>query len=150
MSTGALDPADLLTGDPQPPVVLEPLLAHFAQLVADALAPRLADQLAAQRPHEPTHGPTRRLVSLDELVELLPAGKSARTWKRWLYERTRHNQVPGCHRIGNRLFFDHEQTIPWLTGQPPEGLDLGGQESLHHTAMPAQPATPPRTRRGRP
>jgi hypothetical protein len=119
---------------------LEPLLQQLADLVAAALAPRLAAELARQAaPAAPA--PTRRLLSLDELVAQLPAAKSARTWKRWLYERTRHGEVPGCHRLGGRLFFDPEQTIPWLTGSSDSRLDLTTDQSLHQQATPDQPPT---------
>jgi hypothetical protein len=117
---------------------LEPLLQQLADLVAAALAPRLAAELARQAtPAAPA--PTRRLLSLDELVAQLPAAKSAQTWKRWLYERTRKDQVPGRHKLGGRLFFDPEQTIPWLTGSTDSRLDLPADPSLHQQAMPDQP-----------
>lgn len=119
---------------------LEPLLAHLAGLVAEALAPRLAAELARQAAPA-AQPPTRRLLSLDQLVDQLPAAKSARTWKRWLYERTRHGQVPGCHKLGGRLFFDPERTIPWLTGNNQSRLDLTTDQSLHPAAMPSQPST---------
>jgi hypothetical protein len=116
---------------------LEPLLTHFAQLLADALAPTLAAHLAAQAAPPPAAAelPTRRLLTLDELVAQLPAGKSPATWKRWLYERTRHGAVPGCHKIGGRLFFDPEHTIPWLTAPCPDPLDVSAEESLHEPTI---------------
>jgi hypothetical protein len=123
-----------------PAAAVEPLLAHLAELVAAALAPRLAAQLD-QQATPPTPALTRRLLSLDELVAQLPAAKSPQTWKRWLYERTRKGQVPGCHRLGGRLFFDGEETIPWLTGAGDNRLDLPGDQSLHQAAMPDQPPT---------
>jgi hypothetical protein len=116
------------------------LLASAARLLADELAPRLAAELASQRPPAAV-APTRRLLSLDELVAQLPAAKSAQTWKRWLYERTRHGQVPGCHKLGGRLFFDPEQTIPWLTGSSDKRLDLSPDQSLHQQAMADRPPT---------
>jgi hypothetical protein len=119
---------------------LQPLLQQLADLVAAALAPRLAAELANQQPSAAAP-PTRRLLSLDELVAQLPAAKSAQTWKRWLYERTRHGQVPGCHKLGGRLFFDPEQTIRWLTGSPDSRLDLPADQSLHPQAMPSQAPT---------
>jgi hypothetical protein len=94
------------------------LLDQLADLLATALAPRLAAQLAAQQPHDEERPRSARLLTLDQLVALLPKGKKAETWKRWLYERTRTGQVPGCHKIGNTLFFDPEQTLPWLI--PPD------------------------------
>ena len=119
---------------------LEPLLDQLAELLAAALAPRLAAELAQQAtPAAPA--PTRRLLSLDELVAQLPTAKTAKTWKRWLYERTRHGHVPGCHKLGGRLFFDPEQTIPWLTGSNHSRLDLPADQSLHQQATPSQPTT---------
>src|SRR5437870_4350505 len=51
---------------------LEPLLARFAALLADALAPRLAEALAAQTsPPTTLEPPLRRLVTLDQLAALL-------------------------------------------------------------------------------
>ena len=120
------------------PKTIEELVDRLAELLAAALAPRLADQLAHQQPPAAVP-PTRRLLSLDELVAQLPAAKSAQTWKRWLYERTRKGQVPGCHKLGGRLFFDPEQTIPWLTGSTDSRLDLPADPSLHQQAMPDQP-----------
>lgn len=123
-----------------PAAALEQLLAQLAELVAAALAPRLAAQLA-QQAAPPAPALTRRLLSLDELVAQLPAAKSPQTWKRWLYERTRRGQVPGCHKLGGRLFFDREHTIPWLTSGADTRLDLPADQSLHHQAMPNQPPT---------
>jgi hypothetical protein len=121
-------------------VTLEPLLEQFAELLAAALAPRLAAELAS-RANQTGPVPTRRLLSLDELVAQLPAAKSAQTWKRWLYERTRYGQVPGCHKLGGRLFFDPEATIPWLTGNNQSRLDLNADQSLHPAPMPSQSST---------
>src|SRR6266851_2881675 len=60
---------------------LEPLLDQLAELLAAALAPRLAAELARQAtPANPA--PTRRLLSLDELVAQLPTAKTAKTRKR--------------------------------------------------------------------
>jgi hypothetical protein len=132
---------------PIPADALEALLAQFAELLADMLAPRLAAELADQAATPTPAAPTRRLLTLDELVELLPAGKSPTTWKRWIYERTRRGQIPGAHKIGGRLFFDPEHTIPWLTGGPVSGLDLAGEQSLDHPPVPADP-NPDRPRRG--
>jgi hypothetical protein len=109
------------------------LLDQLAALLAEALAPRLAAQLAESSPPEAGQPPLRRLLTLDQLVEQLPPGKQPATWKRWLYQRTRSGQVPGCVKIGGRLYFDHEQTIAWLTGKT---VDLSGQQSLHQEPMP--------------
>jgi hypothetical protein len=129
-------------GPPPPalPAALEQLLHQLAELLAAALAPRLAAELAQQAaPAAPA--PTRRLLSLDELVAQLPAAKTAQTWKRWLYERTRRGEVPGCHKLGGRLFFDPEPTIAWLTHGNGSRLDLPADQSLHQPAMPSQHST---------
>jgi hypothetical protein len=119
------------------------LLGQLVELLADELAPRLADLLAERQPASADDRPSRRLLTLDELVNLLPAGKSAATWKAWLYARTRRGLVPGCCKIGGRLFFDGQQTLSWLfpgeSGAVPAGLDLSGNESLHAQAMPHEP-----------
>jgi hypothetical protein len=110
---------------------LEPLLERFAELVAVQLAERLAAPAAAQE-----RLPTRRLITLDELVTQLPAGRKPETWKRWLYQRTRHQQVPGAVKIGGRLFFDAQITLPWLqTGCTVGSLDLRARQSLHVQRM---------------
>lgn len=121
-----------------------PIPNELIDRLADAIVTRLITALAQHG--QPAEPPARRLLSLDELVTLLPTGKTPATWKRWLYQRTRHNQVPGCHKIGNRLFFDQQLTLPWLTG-PTEnlaeaGLDLPGEQSLHDPAMPNPAAEP--------
>jgi hypothetical protein len=89
------------------------LLEQLANLIATALAPKLAAQLAAT---QPTAEPPRsaRLLTIDELVAQLPTGKKPETWKRWIYERSRRGQIPGCHKLGGSLFFDPDQTLPWL------------------------------------
>jgi hypothetical protein len=114
------------------------LPAELLDALAEALADRLAAKLATQGPTG-AEGSARRLLTMDELVTQLPVGKSPKTWKRWLYERTRRNQVPGGCKIGGRLFFDSEQTIPWLTGQPPKALDVVAEQSLDQPTMPAAP-----------
>jgi hypothetical protein len=126
---------------------LAPLLAQAAQLLAEALLPRLAAELAHQQPNPPPQTDTRRLLTLDELVELLPAGKKPATWKAWLYQRTRLGQIPGCHKLGNRLFFDRELTLPWLTGSPPTGrtgatLDVPADQSHDAQPMDTHPLEP--------
>jgi hypothetical protein len=137
---------------PTPPTsegdgVATAFLDRLAELIADALLPRLAAELARQTDTPQPGLPSRRLLTLDELIELLPAGKSAKTWRGWLYQRTRLGQVPGCHKVGNRLFFDPELTIPWLLHGPPggrrrPGLDLPGNQSLHDQPMPHEPNQP--------
>lgn len=66
-----------------------------------------------------------RLLTLDELVAELPAGKQPATWKRWLYERTRRGEVPGCFKIGGSLFFDLEQVQSWLERAPAKQTRAG-------------------------
>ena len=85
-------------------------------VLADALAPRLAEALANRiRPKAvPTTATTARLLTLDELVSELPPAKRPQTWKRWLYERTRRGEIPGCVKLGGMLFFDREPAIAWL------------------------------------
>jgi len=80
------------------------LLGQLVELLADALAPRLAQLLATPLAPTATDGPpSRRLLTIDELVALLPGGKRPATWKSWLYQRTRLGQVPGCHKLGAGL-----------------------------------------------
>jgi hypothetical protein len=124
-------------------VALEPLLARFATLLARELAPCLTAELALQ---QPAPSSARRLLTLNELIELLPAGKKPTTWKPWLYQRTRLGQVPGCHKIGNRLFFNPDLTLPWLTnpaetGHTAAGLDVPAIQSHDAPPMHTQPVT---------
>jgi hypothetical protein len=140
---GAARPNDVDLG-PQ----LEQLLERLAERLAQLLTPMLAANLPAALP-EPVI-PTQRLLSLDQLVALLPAGKRPATWKAWLYQHTRLGQVPGCHKIGNRLFFDPDLTLPWLLdgatpGRRRPGLDLPGNQSLHAGSMPHEPTHGPRS-----
>jgi hypothetical protein len=97
----ASDPA----GEPEPVTVL-----------ADALAPRLADELSHRIPSTGVleSVTTARLLTLDELVAELPPAKRPQTWKRWLYERTRRGEVPGCVKLGGMLFFEREPALSWL------------------------------------
>ena len=97
----------------------EPLLTHLAR----ELAPLLADELAARAPAPAGRPGSSRLLTLDELVAELPAGKRPETWKRWLYERTRRGEVPGCFKIGGSLFFDLEEVHGWL--ETPAGGGVG-------------------------
>lgn len=89
-------------------------------LLADALAPRLAAELS-QRVPTATNGdaPSARLLTLDELVAQLPPAKRPQTWKRWLYERTRRGEVPGCVKLGGMLFFEREPALSWLRAGAP-------------------------------
>jgi hypothetical protein len=129
---------------------LEPLLAQLAELVAEALAPRLAAQLTTGNAGSERLPLTRRLLTVDELVALLPAGKTAKSWRNWFYQRTRHGQIPGCHKLAGRLFFDPDQTLPWLLNGAPRapsrlGLDLLGDQSLHVESMADDAPQPRRT-----
>lgn len=124
------------------------VLGQLAELIADALVPRLAAELTRQTNTPQPTLPSRRLLTLAELIELLPAGKSAKTWRGWLYQHTRLGNVPGCHKVGNRLFFDPELTLAWILngaigGQRRPGLDLPTNQSLDAQAMRHQ-ATQPR------
>jgi hypothetical protein len=136
----AREPA-ALTGRPTAPS-LETLLAQLAQLVAAALAPQVAAALTSQAGQATgPAAPSRRLVTLEELIELLPAGRKPKTWRSWLYQRSRLGQIPGCHKLGGRLFFDPDVTLAWLAqgarttapqnGQTGPRLDLPGQQSDH-------------------
>jgi len=83
--------------------------------LADALAPRLAAELSARlRPPAAESATTANLLTLDELVAQLPPAKRPQTWKRWLYERTRRGEVPGCVKLGGMLFFEREPALAWL------------------------------------
>src|SRR4051812_9004595 len=103
--TAAPDP--LAEGRSGPPAV---------DLLAEALAPRLAEQLSQRIPRSllPEPAPTTKLLTLDQLVTELPPAKPPQTWKRWLYERTRRGDVPGCVKPGGMLFFERESTLAWL------------------------------------
>jgi hypothetical protein len=59
-------------------------------------------------------GSTARLLTLDQLVAELPPAKRPETWKRWLYERTRRGEIPGCVKLGGMLFFQRESAVAWL------------------------------------
>jgi hypothetical protein len=82
--------------------------------LADALARRLAQRLT-DLPSTPAATTARRqLLTLDDLVEELPPAKRPQTWKRWLYERTRRGEIPGCVKLGGMLFFEREPALAWL------------------------------------
>lgn len=88
--------------------------ADVARLV-EALAPRLADELSARmRAPAGEQAATAGLLTLDQLVAQLPPGKRPQTWKRWLYERTRRGEVPGCVKLGGMLFFERDPALDWL------------------------------------
>ena len=83
-------------------------------MLAEALAPRLAQQLSRAVAPTSEQAPTARLLTLDQLVAELPPAKRPQTWKRWLYERTRRGEVPGCVKLGGMLFFEREPALDWL------------------------------------
>jgi hypothetical protein len=85
-------------------------------VLANALAPRLAEELSHRLPAVPAPAlPTAaRLLTLDQLISELPPGKAPQTWKRWLYERTRRGEIPGCVKLGGMLFFERESALAWL------------------------------------
>jgi hypothetical protein len=83
--------------------------------LAEALAPRLAQELTTRLPTQvDPEAPTPRLLTLDQLVAELPPAKPPQTWKRWLYERTRRGEIPGCVKLGGMLFFEREPALSWL------------------------------------
>lgn len=86
-------------------------------VLADALAPRLAEELSRRLPQTPSgEATTARLLTLDQLITELPSAKAPHTWKRWLYERTRRGEIPGCVKLGGMLFFEREPALAWLRG----------------------------------
>jgi hypothetical protein len=105
MLNATREPASAPAAEPEPVAVL-----------VDALAPRLAEELSSRIPATatPDVAGTARLLTLDELVAELPSAKSPQTWKRWLYERTRRSEIPGCVKLGGMLFFERELAIGWL------------------------------------
>ena len=82
--------------------------------LADALVPRLVEGLAARTSTGGAELTTAPLLTLDQLVAVLPKAKRPETWKRWLYERTRRGEVPGCVKLGGMLFFEREPALAWL------------------------------------
>jgi hypothetical protein len=83
-------------------------------MLAEALAPRLAQQLSHAVAPPSEHTRTARLLTLDQLVAELPPAKRPQTWKRWLYERTRRGEIPGCVKLGGMLFFEREPALDRL------------------------------------
>jgi hypothetical protein len=102
-----------VTGERAPESAADP---EPVAVLVDALAPRLAEELFSRVPATATPNPaaTARLLTLDELVAELPPAKRPQTWKRWLYERTRRGEIPGCVKLGGMLFFEREPAIAWL------------------------------------
>jgi hypothetical protein len=92
--------------------------AEAVTVLAEALAPRLAEELSHRIRSTTISEPatTARLLTLDELVAELPPAKRPQTWKRWLYERTRRGEIPGCVKLGGMLFFEREPALAWLRG----------------------------------
>jgi hypothetical protein len=106
------DWADALAADEQPS---SPDTSIRIAMLAEALAPRLAEHLSARIPPAvPARSETARLLTLDELVAEFPPAKRPQTWKRWLYERTRRGEIPGCVKLGGMLFFEREPALAWL------------------------------------
>jgi hypothetical protein len=100
---------------PRPPGDRETASADGVARLAEALAPKLAADLSSRlRPPAVEETTTTRLMTLDELVAQLPPAKRPQTWKRWLYERTRRGEVPGCVKLGGMLFFEPEAALAWL------------------------------------
>jgi hypothetical protein len=83
-------------------------------VLADALATRLAAELTERIRPTPQPATTAALLTLDELVAELPPAKRPQTWKRWLYERTRRGEIPGCVKLGGMLFFERDPALAWL------------------------------------
>jgi hypothetical protein len=85
-------------------------------MLADALAPRLAKELSQRLPTQAARAlpSAARLLTLDQLIAELPPAKPPQTWKRWLYERTRRGEIPGCVKLGGMLFFEREAALAWL------------------------------------
>jgi hypothetical protein len=105
--------------DPPPPRPddLDAVSHDGVDRLANALAPRLAVELSARlRRSVGEPASTATLLTLDELVAQLPPAKQPQTWKRWLYERTRRGEVPGCVKLGGMLFFEREPALAWLRG----------------------------------
>jgi hypothetical protein len=84
-------------------------------VLAEELAPRIAQELSLRLHSASNIEPgSARLLTLDELVAELPLAKRPKTWKRWLYERTRRGEIPGCVKLGGMLFFEREPALAWL------------------------------------
>ena len=84
-------------------------------ILAEALAARVAQQLSSRSLTSTNREtPTAKLLTLDQLVAELPPAKRPQTWKRWLYERTRRGEIPGCVKLGGMLFFEREPALAWL------------------------------------
>lgn len=97
-------------------------LDELVELFAELLAPLVADELAKRLEPPSTSGngfTTDGLITLDELVCLLPPAKKPETWKRWLYERLRRGEVRGAVKLGGSWFFDRARVRQWLEAGDP-------------------------------
>jgi hypothetical protein len=103
MLDDAREPREQVDGEPE-----------AVTMLAEALAPRLAQQLSHAVAPSFEQASTARLLTLDQLVAELPTAKPPQTWKRWLYERTRRGEIPGCVKLGGMLFFDRQPALDWL------------------------------------
>ena len=91
--------------------VLNTLVELLADRVADHVADRVIERLKTTlEPQAPSGG----LLTLDDLVRLLPATKKPQTWRRWLYEKLRRGEVPGACKLGGSWFFRPDTTLEWL------------------------------------
>jgi hypothetical protein len=106
--------AATLAAEATPPP--EPAPTGSQAPIAEAVASEPAEGLSGPAPASPEEPPASQLLTLDELIAELPRGKKPQTWKRWLYERTRRGEVPGCVKLGGMLFFQRERTLAWFRG----------------------------------
>jgi hypothetical protein len=121
------------------------LLDYLVDLLADRLAPRLAEHLNRDPSAPDPALTTARLITLDQLISLLPPSKPARTWKSWLYQHTRRGRVPGAVKLAGRLYFDPDQTLNWLQqGAPTKTGSSCQTEQQSPQAMHDAPITQPR------
>lgn len=109
-----LDDWAKMLGDASEPGAKADGAPEAVTMLAEALAPRLAQQLSHTVVPSSEQAPTARLLTLDQLVAELPPAKRPQTWKRWLYERTRRGEIPGCVKLGGMLFFDRQPALDWL------------------------------------
>jgi hypothetical protein len=100
-------------------------LEQLVALLAEALAPRVAELVAEELRSAPA--PAERvqaaLVSIDDLLALLPPGRS---WRRWLYEHAPRGGVPGAVKIAGRWYFRAGETVPWIEAGAPRELPTNG------------------------
>jgi len=113
----------------QPENHLENLCAQLIENLADEITRRVIEGLDARDRERDRAGGSQleQLLSLDELVAALPPSKKPATWKRWLYERSRHGHIPGCVKLGGALHFRAETVHEWLqAGAPAEWPERTG------------------------